>query len=715
MTLGIGLFAKALQPISSVNSILSGGTVFAEEIVKVSFLSVLASYASLTSWRIISLMLSPITETLQEIFVDPYLDVIVTKIIGDIGLGVFWQVLASSLVEAGHESLSGPMSTFLRGNQQQSPSSQVDNQHISSEMNSESNRIKDSIEQTENLRSVKVSWSSILKTGASLLLGTAMMSLGGPMFFGASLVMGFSAIKSFSKSFEVKKNIVRDTALSTEAESIMDINAEVMSDAIQWGMVENIQEIVKKSHVSLVPADVKTNPSLSLYDRTAMWWKAHKKTGALTVVIPLSALAFTPMMWLVGAASLVVGGITIMAKRNINFIGSGIKNIDKFNDLQDRVLEQLQHYSRTGERLYNINTIGSYSAPVARKHARLILYEIFRDHDRSQTVYDMILGTALTSFHEVRRRANNKGFILKTSPTEWFSMVQERGDQAISTLYVRVECIKGHHPSVKIVSSLKRAVRGKLGGFLDGCSICYHESHTLDFELATETGDMFGFDLVSDEVEFDKALEKVQIEGRQNRDVILRWRHTLPNCQREFETAYINILVSHHCPYCDSYLNQKALHAAAEYAFDLDFKAEERIWDVFPAEKGNFHQLTSLDSYGETLFFDGNGNQIKVALERQGRQHEDTPGGYNYYLGINGLTDTPHSYKAWRRLIANDRLKVATFKKYNKFGYYLIVARYKVSRWQMQEFIVQEFKRQTGIDLPSKPHFDVDRYLGSNL
>jgi hypothetical protein len=237
MTLGIGLFAKALQPISSVNSILSGGTVFAEEIVKVSFLSVLASYATLGSWQMIKLILSPITETLQEIFVDPYLDVIVTKIIGDIGLGVFWQVLASSLVEAGRESLSGPMSTFLFGQQQQSPSSLVDTQQISSAVSSQQDQHQSSIEQTENLRSVKVSWSSVLKTGASLLLGTAMMSLGGPIFFGASLTMGFTAIKSSTKSFEMRKQILHNIISQKLPESydtneVTDLKDVVYSDAL---------------------------------------------------------------------------------------------------------------------------------------------------------------------------------------------------------------------------------------------------------------------------------------------------------------------------------------------------------------------------------------------------------------------------------------------------------------------------------------------------
>lgn len=79
-------------------------------------------------------------------------------------------------------------------------------------------------------------------------------------------------------------------------------------------MAENIQEIVKKSHVSSVPTNARRNPSLSLYDRTAMWWKAHKKTATLAVFTPVSLAAIGPMVLLVGLGAL---SITLMAKKGI--------------------------------------------------------------------------------------------------------------------------------------------------------------------------------------------------------------------------------------------------------------------------------------------------------------------------------------------------------------------------------------------------------------
>ena len=323
ITLGIGLVAKGLNSVA--NSIPSMSVMgVGENIGSVAtstfaqnLISVFAGYATLGSWQMLKVIFSPITETLQEIFVDPYLETIVTKMVGDIGLGVFWQVLASSLVEGGRESLTGPMSTFLFGNQQQSPSSQVDSQQVTSAMNSEQQQNQNSIEQTESLRSVKVSWSSVLKTGASLLLGTAMMSLGGPMFFGASLTMGFSAVKSSVNSFEFRKKVLRNTLIRLVDEKV----TEELADTTTWATMESIQDLVVESKISPVPKDAVSNPKRPLFEKTAMWLRSHKKAGVSAAVLPIGVALISPMMLLVGlTASAVIGGITIMARMIKNYV-----------------------------------------------------------------------------------------------------------------------------------------------------------------------------------------------------------------------------------------------------------------------------------------------------------------------------------------------------------------------------------------------------------
>ncbi|MFX1281124.1 MAG: hypothetical protein ACFFA3_17370 [Promethearchaeota archaeon] len=247
ITLGIGLAAKALDSIPTISLMSTGQNIgsVATPTFTQSLISYFAARATLGSWQMIKLALSPITETLQEIFVDPYLEIIVSKTVSDLGGDVVWQVFVSALVEGSREGLTGPMSTFLFG-QQQSTSSIVDTQHIYNEIQMTEQQIHESnIQETQKLRSVKVEWSSILKTGASLLLGTAMVSIGGPMFFGASLVMSFSAISSFSKSFEIRKSILRESMFGEYVGKYAGYTPAEESDSawIAWANERKISQV----------------------------------------------------------------------------------------------------------------------------------------------------------------------------------------------------------------------------------------------------------------------------------------------------------------------------------------------------------------------------------------------------------------------------------------------------------------------------------------
>ena len=162
-----------------------------------------------TKASVLKMVLSPLTESLQEVFLDPYLETIVSDIVAKAGGDVFAQVLISSFVEGGRETLSGSMSQFIFGRSSNNPMinthHQFQEKHATSEI-----ATRNAIENQESFIQVKPRWSSIIKTGASLLLATALVGLGGPMFFGASLVAGVSAIKSFSKSFTIQKTIIHN-------------------------------------------------------------------------------------------------------------------------------------------------------------------------------------------------------------------------------------------------------------------------------------------------------------------------------------------------------------------------------------------------------------------------------------------------------------------------------------------------------------------------
>jgi len=321
ITLGVGVVASKLSsPVVSK----AGDVVNVGKFIKVAssaatrslarVTSYLGRFASIKSWQFLTLALSPLTETLQEIFVDPYLEVIVTDLVGKLGGDVFAQVFWSSMAEGGRETMTGPLSQFLFGTQPDT-NAQVGTQHIINEIRiTEQNKIQNNIELTQKLRSTKVQWGSIIKTGASLLLGTALIGIGGPMFFGASLVMGYSAISSFKSSFKTRKVILHNIISQDLPADYYDPKIVADSDnAIYDGAIDSL---VEESQVSPVPKNVRKNPRRSIFERTAMWLRTHKRTGGIAATaVPVIGL-LNPMMLLVGAAaSLVIGGITIMAKK----------------------------------------------------------------------------------------------------------------------------------------------------------------------------------------------------------------------------------------------------------------------------------------------------------------------------------------------------------------------------------------------------------------
>ncbi|KKN13701.1 hypothetical protein LCGC14_1003700 [marine sediment metagenome] len=147
--------------------------------------------------------LSPLTESLQEIFLDPYLETIVGDVVAKAGGDVFAQVLISSFVEGGRETLTGSMSQFIFGRSSNNPIISTHHQFQEIHATSET-ATRNAIENQESFIQIKPKLSSVIKTGASLLLATALVGFGGPMFFGASLVAGVSAIRSFSKGLVLK-------------------------------------------------------------------------------------------------------------------------------------------------------------------------------------------------------------------------------------------------------------------------------------------------------------------------------------------------------------------------------------------------------------------------------------------------------------------------------------------------------------------------------
>ena len=158
----------------------------------------------------ISVLFSPIKESLQEIFVDPYLETIVSDIVASLGGGIALQVLFSSLVEGGRESITGPLSQFIFGDSQVNTQSLVTEQHVINVISQEESVVENAIENKKYSLKYSPQWSSIFKTGASLILGAALTAIGGPMFFGGTLASGFVALQSISQDVKIQKTIIHN-------------------------------------------------------------------------------------------------------------------------------------------------------------------------------------------------------------------------------------------------------------------------------------------------------------------------------------------------------------------------------------------------------------------------------------------------------------------------------------------------------------------------
>ncbi|MHA2009778.1 MAG: hypothetical protein ACXABO_21300 [Promethearchaeota archaeon] len=277
-SMGLGALAKSLSK-ETAETALEAGTQVATQ-AATSATTNLATKIALTSLKMAGFFIySAAKESLQEILLDPFIETIVADVVADVGGNVFAQVLISSLAEGAREGISGPISTLLYGKAQTNAQSYFQTKQRLQEIQaSAQDTITDRIQEKSSFLSVKPQWGKIFTTGASLLLTTALVGFGGPMFFGLSLVTGFSAIKSFSKSF-IQKNIVHnvvsqklpdDYYLNNVIADVKDVLiAEDINKAIEWANVNSIRSINK-------PA-----PKESLIKKSWNWIREHKKEIAM--------------------------------------------------------------------------------------------------------------------------------------------------------------------------------------------------------------------------------------------------------------------------------------------------------------------------------------------------------------------------------------------------------------------------------------------------
>ncbi|MBY9005272.1 MAG: hypothetical protein KGD63_00780 [Candidatus Lokiarchaeota archaeon] len=397
---------------------------------------------------------------------------------------------------------------------------------------------------------------------------------------------------------------------------------------------------------------------------------------------------------------------------------------DKYNRIRAIVIEQLQKYSESGERLYRTSQVGIRENDV-REYTKLILDEVFRDENRGRIVYDLIFGRAYTSYHSLRLRTNRAGLKLKITPIEWFYSIPNRMQSCkLSVTRIKVECRHGHETHKSIIE-IGRA----------GCLTCdqikkieegwYIAANTkLGYDDVIKYFADTPFELISRSKQYNDAISYAKSNGKQYTDGLLRWRHR--ECRYEFDRSYLNMMRTFSCPKCSQKKNQKITHGLCEYAFDTPFEVEINMKKIFSIHNtpeikdlGDtthidiFQNLRNLKDKNGNLARDRNGNPIKLAIRYNGKQHNNTPEGFEAFKGIAKHPDVEYRsekwrilWKNWRRLIRIDKIKRKLFERNEKNGYYLIEVAYNVPKDQRLDYMYNKFEELTSIKIERKENID---------
>ncbi len=389
----------------------------------------------------------------------------------------------------------------------------------------------------------------------------------------------------------------------------------------------------------------------------------------------------------------------------------------KMNKLRRLIYRQLQHYSKTGERLYSsgdlMSETGWFSVNTLRKYTLIIFQDIFKDPNNAKLVYDMTFGKIRISYHNIRKACFDSGLILKTTSTQWFELLKNNDLTHAPVVNVRCEENDGHEFSIRI-------------DHIEGCRYCYYETLELNYQNVLQLASCRDLQAISfkddtkplTKTEFNDLLEVYKVENQDpdnyksesNIYINLRWRHL--DCGFIFERAY-NVIqrtkVKQYCPKCYSSIDQQQTFEAFQEAFQgyssssfvYDFQLSRILPNPTILLRANYESIrypnVHLDMFCVVII---NSQEFRIGVEHQGPQHYS----FEDFLRLvrvrdeeRGIYKTDAEYKFdWEQQLERDKAKVELFKELKKDGYYLIHVPYSISVPKRAEFILQEFIRQTG-------------------
>ena len=381
-----------------------------------------------------------------------------------------------------------------------------------------------------------------------------------------------------------------------------------------------------------------------------------------------------------------------MNEINFNKIVRYENDVLKVKELVKFTFKQLDYYSKSGKRYNSIKSLAEIielSRNTTSKYIKIILMNIFKTPIKANTIYDLLFGKVTTSYHDLQRKCEKLNMKLVTTPSEWFRIVKNRKQKSVQSLSIRIQFECGHETK-KLIHNLNKR----------GCGVCSLIDNQknlhgrLNYRQVLDLAQKRNLRLLSSSEQFEYSIKNTRSKDRKKpSDAVILWQ--CKKCKRVFKNRYSN--VKWHgsgCLFCSIGKEQRITHLYCEYIFNQKFEINKSLMEIFCKEgipeKLNHHNI-HIDSFCILKFQD---RVIKLGVEYNGLQHQNSDEGWEAF---KFLSHNRCTLSDWQGLIERDKEKVNLFKKFNVNDYFLIVVPRRIRRNERFNYIIEQFKLQTGI------------------
>jgi len=315
--------------------------------------------------------------------------------------------------------------------------------------------------------------------------------------------------------------------------------------------------------------------------------------------------------------------------------------------------------------------------------------------EKGKTLWKLLFGNLKSNnYINLKKKCELAGFELKLDWYEYFNLLSEHQGR-VEFLKVPVECEFGHI-SLRFIKSIG----------VGGCVDCYHESQRIDSKSVLMLASARDVKIDMSESEIQKSLDEARKKGDVHRAKLI----CIHNCDHKYIRTYESLLKGYGCKYCSKSKNENLVRLLAEIVFKnyVDkFRSGVSMLEIFPHLEGEIHPNMHIDIYAN---FEIDGKTIHLGIEYNGEQHYSFRD-YVYIVSGKHIKDLDiqildELYQDFLDQKARDKFKFEEFKKFNEQGYYLIVVPYSIPKQDRQEYIINEFLRQTDIELPKSSLID---------